>query len=49
MTHMIAACETDIMLSDIQFSVRVIDGNKIVRIFPNIPGIEHRYERCFGS
>ena len=46
MTHMIAACATDIMLSDIQFSIRVIDVNRIVRIFPNMPEIELSYSRC---
>jgi len=32
--HMIAACASDIMTSNIQFSARVIDDNTIARIFP---------------
>jgi hypothetical protein len=45
-THMIAACASDIMLSDIQFSARVIDANKIVRMFPSMEGMETTYHRC---
>jgi hypothetical protein len=44
--HMIAACATDIMLSTVQFSVKVIDDNKITRIFPGIEGMELTYNRC---
>ena len=46
MTHMIAACATDIMLSDIQLSVRSIDADRISRIFPNMEGMEIPYYRC---
>jgi hypothetical protein len=45
-THMIAACATDIMLSDVQLSVRTVDANKIVRMFVNMPGMEIPYYRC---
>ena len=48
-THMIVACANDILLSDLQFSVRVIDGNTIVRMFPGISEIEIKYHRCFVS
>ena len=48
-THMIVACATDILLSDLQFSVRVIDDNTIVRMFPGISEIEIKYHRCFMS
>jgi hypothetical protein len=45
-THLIAACATDIMLSDVQFSLRTIDQNKVVRIFPGVTDLEIIYERC---
>ena len=45
-THMIAACATDIMLSDVQISIRSIDENKILRLFPSMPGMEIPYYRC---
>lgn len=44
--HMIAACATDIMLSDVQFSVKIVDANAITRVFPSMPEIENRYYRC---
>src|SRR5277367_1446754 len=34
--HMIAACASDIMASNIQFSAKVIDDNTIARIFPEM-------------
>lgn len=46
LTHMIAACATDIMLSDVQFSVRSVNANEILRMFPNMPGMEIPYYRC---
>lgn len=44
--HLMTACATDIMLSNIQFSVKVIDRNRITRIFPGIEGMEVDYVRC---
>ena len=46
LVHMIAGCATDIMLSTVQFSVKVQDDNKITRIFPGIEGMELTYYRC---
>ena len=45
-THMLAGCATDIMLQSVQFSVKVLDDNKITRIFPGIDGMELTYYRC---
>lgn len=45
-THMIATCSTDIMLSDVQFSVRSVNADEILRMFPNMPGMETKYYRC---
>jgi hypothetical protein len=44
--HMIAACATDIMLSDVQLSVKVIDPNSIMRVFPSMPQVGTNYFRC---
>jgi hypothetical protein len=45
-THMILACATVIMLSDMQFSVRRVNADEIFRMFPNMPGMETKYYRC---
>lgn len=44
--HLVASCATDIMLSDVQLSVRIINRDKIARIFPGLPELETSYERC---
>ena len=41
-----AACATDIMLSNVQFSLRVVNENKVSRIFPGMEGMELAYDRC---
>jgi hypothetical protein len=45
-THMILTCATDIMFSDVQFSIRSVNANEIFRMFPNMPGMETKYYRC---
>jgi hypothetical protein len=44
--HLITVCATDVMLSNVQFSLRTIDRDKIVRIFPGVPEMDTPYERC---
>jgi hypothetical protein len=44
--NLIAACATDIMFSNIQFVLKVIDDDTITRVFPGIDGIEVKYHRC---
>jgi hypothetical protein len=45
--HMIASCATDIMVSNVQFSAKIIDENTIVRVFPEMgDDISMRYSRC---
>jgi hypothetical protein len=44
--NMLASCGTDIMLSDVQLSVRVLDDDKIDRIFPGFEGSTFTYFRC---
>ena len=44
--NLIAACATDIMLSNVQFVLKVIDDDNITRVFPGIEGMEVKYHRC---
>ena len=44
--HLLAACATDIMLSNVQFSLRILNENKVSRIFPGMEGMELSYDRC---
>lgn len=44
--NLIAACASDIMLSSVQFSLRELDANNVIRLFPGMEGMEIRYARC---
>ena len=44
--NILAGCATDIMLSNVQFSLRVLEPNKISRIFPGIEDMAISYHRC---
>jgi hypothetical protein len=44
--NLVAACATDIMLSDVQFMLRIVNDDNIIRVFPGIDGIELDYHRC---
>jgi hypothetical protein len=45
--HMLAACASDIMASNLQFSAKVIDANTIARFFPGLPDeLSIKYSRC---
>jgi hypothetical protein len=45
--HFLAACASDIMASNVQFSARVIDDNTIARIFPGMGDeLNMKYSRC---
>ena len=43
---LIAGCATDIILSNVQFSLKVLDENSIARQFPGMEGSEVKYFRC---
>jgi hypothetical protein len=45
--HLIAVCSTDIAIDTMQFTLNVIDDNKVSRVFPGMPELETPYERCF--
>jgi hypothetical protein len=45
--HFLAACASDIMASNVQFSAKVIDDNTIARIFPGMGDeLDMKYSRC---
>jgi hypothetical protein len=44
--NILAGCATDIMLSNVQFSLKVLEPNKISRSFPGMPDMEISYYRC---
>jgi hypothetical protein len=44
--HLLAACATDIMLSNVQFTLKVVDQNRLMRLFPGMPDIQMPYDRC---
>jgi hypothetical protein len=44
--NILAGCATDVMLSDVQFALKVIDQNKITRLFPGMEDIQINYYRC---
>ena len=47
--NLLAACASDIMLQNVQFSLREVDANTVIRIFPGIAGMEIKYVRCPAS
>lgn len=44
--NLIAACASDIMLSSVQFSLKEVDANAVIRLFPGMDGMEIKYARC---
>jgi len=46
LVRLIASCATDVMLSDIELTLKVIDDNKIARVFEGMPELETPYYRC---
>jgi hypothetical protein len=44
--NLIAACASDIMLQNVQFSLREVDANTVIRMFPGMAGMEIKYARC---
>ena len=44
--NIIAGCTTDIMLSNVQFSLKMVEPNKISRMFPGIEDMAISYYRC---
>ena len=44
--NLIASCATDMMLSSVQFSLKELDSDSLVRLFPGMEDMEIRYHRC---
>ena len=44
--NLVVACASGIMLSNIQFFLKVIDNSTISREFPGMEGMEVKYYRC---
>jgi hypothetical protein len=44
--NLIASCATDMMLSSVQFSLKELDADSVVRLFPGMEDMEIRYHRC---
>jgi hypothetical protein len=44
--NLLTVCATDIMLQNMEFSVKFLDDNKISRLFPDMEGMEITYYRC---
>ncbi|MCP3383285.1 hypothetical protein NLM31_23240 [Bradyrhizobium sp. CCGUVB4N] len=44
--NLIAACATDMMLSNVQFSLKALDADSVIRLFPGMEDMEIRYHRC---
>jgi hypothetical protein len=44
--HLLASCASDIMLSNVQFSMKILNNDSLTRFFPDIPGMELTYYRC---
>jgi hypothetical protein len=44
--NLVAACATDIMLQNVQFSLKEADANNVIRTFPGMEGMDIRYARC---
>lgn len=42
----IAGCTTDIMLSNVEFSLKALEPNKMSRTFPGMPEMDISYYRC---
>jgi|SRR6476646_1189809 len=45
--YLIASCATDIMLSDVELALKIIDKDRVTRFFPGMPELESPdYYRC---
>jgi hypothetical protein len=44
--NLVVACASGIMLSNVQFFLKVVDDNTITREFPGMEGMEVTYHRC---
>jgi hypothetical protein len=45
-TNLVAKCATAIALENVQFSLKLENGNKITRLYPGLPELSVSYFRC---
>jgi hypothetical protein len=45
-TRLLASCASEIMVDQVQVNFKVVDDNKIVRLFPGMETFETAYVRC---
>jgi hypothetical protein len=46
LVHLVAACATDLMLSNYELTLKIIDDNRVARVFAGMPEMETPYYRC---
>jgi hypothetical protein len=46
LVHFVAACATDLMLSNSELTLKIIDDNRVARVFAGMPEMETPYYRC---
>jgi hypothetical protein len=46
LVHLVASCGTDIMLSDVELTLKSLDNDRIARVFAAMPEMEKLYYRC---
>lgn len=44
--NLVVACARGIMLSNVQFFLKVVDEDTVTRLFPGIEGMDVNYHRC---
>jgi len=44
--NLIAVCSTDVVIDTTQFTLKFIDDNRLVRMFPGMPEMEMTFVRC---
>jgi hypothetical protein len=44
--NIVVSCASGVMLSNVQFFLKVVDDNSVTRLFPGIEGMEVTYHRC---
>jgi hypothetical protein len=44
--NILVGCASGIMVSNVQFFLKIVDDNRITRLFPGIDGMEITYHRC---
>jgi hypothetical protein len=44
--NLVVACAKGIMLSNVQFFLKVVDEDTVTRLFPGIEGMDVNYHRC---